>query len=303
MTLTYAKYQGVKKGVHMKFGTLFAYWTTEWNGDYLYYARKVKELGFDILEVSAGQLLTMSHGELSDLRALTKELDLTITSNIGPAKDKDVSSADAAVREAGIQYLSSIFEAMDKIDSRALVGVLYSYWPCDFTDLDKPAAWSRGVESVRRLSETADGYGIDLCLEVVNRFETNILNTSGEAVEFCKEVDHPRARILLDTFHMNIEEDSIPDAIRHAGSLLGHLHVGEGNRKVPGKGHLPWAEIGRALNDIGFDGGVVMEPFVRMGGKVGEDIKVWRDLTNGATEEQNDADIKASLEFLRKAFA
>ena len=142
-----------------------------------------------------------------------------------------------------------------------------------------------------------------MCLEVVNRFETNILNTSEEAVRFCNEVDHMRAKILLDTFHMNIEEDSIADAIRHAGSLLGHMHVGEGNRKVPGKGHLPWVEIGKALNDIGHDKGVVMEPFVHMGGKVGSDIKVWRDLTGGASEDQNDADIKASLEFLRKAFA
>lgn len=162
----------------MKFGTLYAYWTTEWSGDYLYYAQKVKDIGFDILEISAGQLLAMTDQELSDLRSLSKELGITITSNIGPAKDKDVSSADSVVREAGITYLSEILRAMDKVDSRALVGVIYSYWPCDFTDLDKPATWARGVDSVKRLCKTADNYGIDLCLEVVNRFETNILNTS-----------------------------------------------------------------------------------------------------------------------------
>ncbi len=287
----------------MRFGTLYAYWTTEWNGDYLYYLKKVKELGFDILEVSAGQLLTMSDKELSDLHTLSKELNITITSNIGPSKDKDVASADPAVREAGIAYLIAIMKAMDKVDSRALVGVLYSYWPCDFSDLDKPAIWARSVDSVKRLCQTADTYGIDLCLEVVNRFETNILNTCEEALRFCREVDHERSKILLDTFHMNIEEDNIAEAVRCAGDYLGHLHVGEGNRKVPGKGHLPWEEIGVALNDIGYDKGVVMEPFVRMGGKVGSDIKVWRDLTNGASEEQNDSEIKTSLEFLRKAFA
>jgi D-psicose/D-tagatose/L-ribulose 3-epimerase len=286
----------------MKFGTLFAYWTTEWQADYLYYAKKVKDLGFDILEVSAGQLLTMSDKELADLHTLAKELGITITSNIGPAKDKDVASADPSVREAGINYLTDIMKAMDKIDSRALVGVLYSYWPCDYSDLDKPAIWARGIESVRRLCQTADSLGIDYCMEVVNRFETNILNTSEEAVQYCKDVDHKRAKILLDTFHMNIEEDNIANAIRYAGSYLGHLHVGEGNRKVPGKGHLPWAEIGRSLKDIGYDKGVVMEPFVRTGGKVGSDIKVWRDLTCGASEEQLDKDIKASLEFLKTVF-
>ena len=287
----------------MKFGTFFAYWVTEWKGDYLYYADKVKNLGFDILEVSAGQLLTMSDAELEALRDRARTLDLTITSNLGPPKDKDVSSADPAVREAGIAYLTDIMKAMDKVDSRALVGVIHSYWPCDFTDLDKPALWARGVESMRILCETADSLGIDLCLEVVNRFESNILNTCEEAVQYCRDINHKRARILLDTFHMNIEEDDFGDAIRYAGSYLRQLHVGEGNRRVPGKGHLPWHEIGKALKDIDFNGNVVMEPFIRMGGQVGKVVKVWRDLTGGADEETLDLEIKESLEFLRRTFA
>jgi D-psicose/D-tagatose/L-ribulose 3-epimerase len=81
-----------------------------------------------------------------------------------------------------------------------------------------------------------------MCLEVVNRFETYILNTSEEAVRYCKSVDSKRVKILLDTFHMNIEEDNIADAIPLAGQYLGHLYVGEGNTKVPGKRRLPgWA--------------------------------------------------------------
>lgn len=286
----------------MKFGTLFAYWTHEWKGDYALYARKVSELGFDILEISAGQLLTMTNQEIDELKALTKDLGITVTSNIGPAKDKDIASKDPSVRKSGIDYLTNIMKAMDRLDSRALVGVLYSYWPCDYTDLDKEAIWERGVVSVKELTKTAELLGIDYCMEVVNRFETNILNTSEEAVRYCKDVDSKNCKILLDTFHMNIEEDNIADAIRLAGDYLGHLHVGEGNRKVPGKGHLPWNEIGQALRDINFNKGIVMEPFVLEGGQVGKDIKVWRDLSGGANSEEMDRDIKASLQFLRKAF-
>ena len=91
-------------------------------------------------------------------------------------------------------------------------------------------------------------------------------------------------------------------AIRTAGKLLGHVHVGEANRKLPGQGRLPWDEIGAALREIGFDGNVVMEPFVKMGGKVGSDIKVWRDLSDNADEAQMDVNIKKSLEFLRGKF-
>lgn len=286
----------------MKFGTLFAYWTHEWKGDFNLSAKKVAELGFDILEVGANQLLSMSNVELDELKALSKDLGITITSNIGPAKDKDVASADPVVRRAGIEYLTNIMKAMDRLDSRALVGVLYSYWPCDFTDVDKKAAWDRGVVSVKELGKTAETLGINYCLEVVNRFETFVLNTSEEAVRYCKEVDNKNVKILLDTFHMNIEEDNIADAIRLAGDYLGHLHVGEGNRKLPGKGHLPWDEIGKALRDINYNKGIVMEPFVLEGGQVGRDIKVWRDLSGGANLEKMDKDIKESLMFLRKEF-
>ena len=94
-------------------------------------------------------------------------------------------------------------------------------------------------------------------------------------------------------------EVSIGDAIRHAGNLLGHLHTGECNRMVPGKGRMPWREIGDALQDIKYDGNVVMEPFVRMGGQVGSDIKIWRDISRGASEAELDADAKRSVEFQR----
>ena len=68
---------------------------------------------------------------------------------------------------------------------------------------------------------------------------------------------------------------------------------------VPGKGRMPWREIGDALQDIKYDGNVVMEPFVRMGGQVGSDIKIWRDISRGASEEELDADAKRSVEFQR----
>ena len=117
--------------------------------------------------------------------------------------------------------------------------------------------------------------------------------------KFVKEVDKDNVKVMLDTFHMNIEEVSIGDAIRHAGNLLGHLHTGECNRMVPGKGRMPWREIGDALQDIKYDGNVVMEPFVRMGGQVGSDIKIWRDISRGASEAELDADAKRSVEFQR----
>ena len=286
----------------MKFGTLFAYWTQEWHGDYVMFSKKVKGLGFDILEISAGDLLTMSEKQIAEFKAVTKDLGIEVTSNIGPPKSMDVASKDASVRDAGVRFLTDIMKVMDKLDSRVIAGVMYTYWPYEYDDLDKEGVWARGVQSVKKLGRVSDDLGIDFCLEVVNRFETLVLNTCEEALQYCDDVGEKSVKILLDTFHMNIEEDDMAAAIRLAGDKLGHLHVGEGNRKPPGQGALPWNEIGQALRDINFEKGVVMEPFVKMGGQVGKDIKLWRDLSGGADAAQMDRQIKASLEFLKKAF-
>lgn len=287
----------------MKFGTLYSYWGNEWKCDYGETMLKAAEAGFDILEVGAGHLLEMSDGQLEELRASAEGCGLKLTANIGPARDKDVASADPGIRKEGIRYLREIMKAMDRIGCRRIVGVMYSHWPYDFEDLDKEAVWDRGVMSVKELGKTAQELNIEMCLEVVNRFESIVLNTAQEGVRFCRDVDMPAVRLLLDTFHMNIEEDSIPEAILAAAEILGELHVGEGNRKLPGKGSLPWKEIGGALKEISFAGDVVMEPFVLPGGQVGKDIKLWRDLSGGAGEKELSAELAGSLRYLRNAFA
>lgn len=116
-----------------------------------------------------------------------------------------------------------------------------------------------------------------------------------------KRVGSKNVNILLDTYHMNIEEDNMYDALRKAGDLLGHVHVGECNRKLPGMNNsINWPEIGKALRDINYDHYVVMEPFLLKGGEVGRDVRVFRDLSNGADEAQMTQYIKTSLEYLKK---
>jgi D-psicose/D-tagatose/L-ribulose 3-epimerase len=208
------------------------------------------------------------------------------------------------VRKNGLEYLGRIFSAMNKSGIKKIGGIIYAYWPCDYKrPFDKKTARKNSIESVRAAAGEAAKYDITLMLEVVNRFEHFLLNSAAEGVDFAKEVNMPNVKLLLDCFHMNIEEDSLGEAIRFAGKHLGHLHIGECNRKVPGKGHMPWQDVGVALRDIGFDGSVVMEPFVRMGGTVGSDIKVWRDISGGADDKKIDADLEQSLRFVRHVFS
>ena len=286
----------------MKIGTYFAYWAQEWKVDYFRYIEKAKKAGFDVLEVSSG-ILALSDDELTALRDAAKEAGLVLTACLGLTKDMDVSSADGATRAKGIDYMKRLFVAMDKADIRKVGGIIYAYWPCDYSQpVDKPAVRERSINSVRELADEAARFGIELEIEVVNRFEHFLINDAKEAVQYVKDVARPNVKVMLDCFHMNIEEDNMGDAIRYAGEHLGHFHIGECNRKVPGKGHMPWEELGQALRDIGYQGYVVMEPFVKMGGGVGSDIKVWRDLSEDADEAGMDAEIAESVKFVRSKF-
>ena len=286
----------------MKYGTLYSYWSHEWVCDYPAVAKKVRAAGCDILEVGAPHIAAMTDAQLAELKAAAEDNGLILTTNIGPSKDQDLASPDPAIRKNGLDFLTGVLRAMDKIGSKSLVGAMYSFWPCDFKYTNKEAAWDTSIAEMKKLAAVAEDLGIDLCQEVLNRFETYIMTNAAEGVEYCKRVDSPRCKVLLDTFHMNIEEDNIPAAIRLTGDYLGHLHVGEANRKLPGQGSLDWKAIAAAVHDVHYDGNVVMEPFLLKGGSVGKDIKVWRDLSNGADEAKMDQMLADAVKFLHANF-
>ncbi len=284
-------------------GIYYAYWEREWEADFSPYLQKVKKLGFDVLELAAGSLLEMSEGQRRRLAAGAKETGLELTYCIGLPPEYDMASLDGTVRRNGIEYMKRLLEAIYQMGGSLIGGIIYAAWPgVPRTGIaDKTPWWDQSVESVREVSQTARDYGILYCLEIVNRYEQFLLNTAAEGMRFLREVESPNVKLLLDAFHMNIEEDCIGESILAAGDAIGHFHIGECNRKVPGKGHMPWREIADALKGAGYQGKIVMEPFVRMGGTVGQNIKVWRNLAPEA-ESGMDQDAREALEFIRGLF-
>ncbi|MDE6891471.1 MAG: sugar phosphate isomerase/epimerase [Lachnospiraceae bacterium] len=288
----------------MKYGIYFAYWEKEWNADQKRYIEKVKELGFDVLEISCAMLKNTGKEELLEMRKRAADAGVTLTAGYGPAAGENLGSPDSEVVKNAVAFYTDILKKLEILDIHTLGGGIYSYWPVDYSKpVDKAGDWARSVLNVRKVGKIARECGVDYCLEVLNRFEGYLLNTCAECKSFVEEVDVDAVKIMLDTFHMNIEEDSMPEAILLAGDKLGHFHVGENNRRLPGKGGLPWYEIGMALRAVGYNKNVVMEPFVRSGGGVGSDIKIWRDLSRGASDARLDADAKNSVAYLRYVFS
>ncbi len=288
----------------MKYGIYFAYWEKEWNADQKSYISRVKKLGFDVLEISCAMLKAISTQELMEMNKMAADAGITQTAGYGPGANENLASAKQDIVKNAVAFYTDILKKLEILDIHTLGGGIYSYWPVDYTKpIDKTGDWERSVKNVRTVGKIAGECGVDYCLEVLNRFEGYLLNTCAECKAFVEQVDVPAVKIMLDTFHMNIEEDSMVEAILLAGDRLGHFHVGENNRRLPGKGGMPWYEIGSALRAIGYDKNIVMEPFVRNGGGVGSDIKVWRDLSKGATDEMLDRDAAASVAFLRNIFS
>lgn len=284
----------------MEYGIYYAYWEHEWKADYQKYIKKVASLGFNILEIAATPLTTYSDFQLMELKNCAESYGVKLTCGHGPSADQNLASEDRDIQQNAIQYYSKLLKILEKLNIHVLAGGIYSYWPVDYSKpIQKEADWERSVSNVRKVAHIANECGVDYCLEALNRFEGYLINTAAESTEFARQVDSPAVKILLDTFHMNIEEESFGLAIRTVGGYLGHFHVGECNRKVPGKGRIPWREIAEALKDIEYNGAIVMEPFVLQGGQVGSDIKIWRDISNGASVDDLDEDASNSLRFLR----
>lgn len=283
-----------------KLGIFMNFWEKNWTADHAKYIRKAADLGFDILEFQAQPLLEMEREKLLSLKHLADESGIELTYSLGLDPRYDVSSADEGVRRGGVDYLQRIVEKIGIMDGKLLSGVSYAGWgsPQYVVD-DKTAIVERSKESMRDIVRTAEEYGVTYCVEAVNRFEGCVINTAQEALDYVQDIDSPNIGVLLDTYHMNIEERSIGDAIRLVGDKLTSFHTSENNRTPPGRGHLNWDEIFGALADIRYTGRIISEPFVMMGGEVGRDIKVWRDLVPDTTEGGIDAEAAQLLRFTR----
>lgn len=282
-----------------KIGIYYAYWTTEWDVDFIPFVSKVKKLGFDQLEINGGTLVNMSGEERKRLKDEGESHHIKLSFGIGLTPHYDVSSDNESIRQNGIRFMKNMISKVNDMNGEMIGGTVHSCWPAILPAhvADKSIFLHQSIKSMKELVKVAEDNNVILNVEVINRFEQFLLNTCDEAVNYVEEIDSPYCGILLDTFHMNIEEDSIGGAILKAGKHLNALHIGETNRKPPGLGRMPWNEIKTALDEIDFTGSLVMEPFVNPGGTVGRNIAVWRELMPGA-----DLDLEAAkaIEFVRK---
>ena len=278
-------------------GLNYAYWSPTWDCDPLPFVTRTRSCGFDILEINAQRVVRMTNKERDVLKTAATDAGLSYTYIGGVTPDTDLASEDPTVRKRGIKLLTEQAQAVSRTGGSLLSGVLYSSWSQRLpAGKDLKTLTDNSVGAMKEAVKAAEDCEVIFGLEVVNRFEHYMMNTAEQGVAFVERVASPCCKLLLDTFHMNIEEDNLREAIVKAGKWLAHFHVGEANRRPPGRGRIPWPEVFMALREIEFQGPIVMEPFIIPDGDALREMPVYRDLLG---DNDPDKEASRSLRFLR----
>ena len=236
---------------------------------------KVKRWGYDLVEVCvedpAGLTASVVHGA-----ADSEGLSVLVCGAFG--SERDVSHEDKAQRARGRGYLLQCIEFAAAVGSPLVSGPMYA--PTGQARLLDPdarkAQFDRAVETLSDVAATAASAGVRLAIEPLNRFETDLVNTVEQGLALCAGIGADNVGLMLDTFHMNIEEKSLPEAITLAGKRLFNFQVSENDRGTPGSGHIDWAASFRALRDTGYPGCVVVESFLPTVKEIARAVSLWR---------------------------
>ena len=215
----------------------------------------------------------------------------------GPSRD--LTSEDPSLHHNCFEYLNKCFDLSLKLGADFVAGPMYS--AVGKARLLPPAErqkeWNMAVENLRKVAEAAEANGLKLAIEALNRFETDLVNTTEDLVKLIRDIDHPAARVLLDSFHMTIEERSLIEAIRTAGDLLIHVQVSENYRGAPGTGQTRWDEIKTGLEEVGYDGVVSIESFTPEVKELAGAVCIWKPFS--ASQDQF---AKDGIRFLKELF-
>ncbi len=257
----------------------------------------IKQLGFDLVEVPIEGTSDLDYARVAPM---VRDLGLSASVCAAMSPDRDLLHADASIRANAMAYVRHCIDAAHTLGATNVVGPLYSAvgrtWQATADERKKDIDLL--ATQLKELATYAGARGVVLCVEPLNRFETSFLNLAEQAIEIVDRVDHPACGLLLDTFHMNIEEHSIGAAIRSAGRRLKHLHACENDRGAPGSGHIDFAEVAAACKAIGYTGPAVIESFTLAVKSIARAAAIWRPLA--ATQDGLAQD---GLSHLRRAFA
>jgi D-psicose/D-tagatose/L-ribulose 3-epimerase len=261
----------------MKFGINSFLFTFPFTNESTKWFKTFKKWGFDSVEIAIDDPAGF------DPVHVKRELDKaglvcgSVCGCFGP--DRDLRGTREA-QQNGLAYMKACLDHAVALDSPALIGPVYS--AVGRTGGAEPAEykkqWKTVVKNLKTICKYAEKLGKVICMEPLNRFETDFINTVDQALKMIKDVGSPALKLHYDTFHMNIEEKCQGDAIVRAGKHLGHFHACGCDRGTPGNDHIDWDGIAKAVKKVKYDGNVVIESFTRDVIVIAKAAAIWRQI-------------------------
>jgi D-psicose/D-tagatose/L-ribulose 3-epimerase len=276
------------------FGVSTWLWTSPFNRETIALFPKIKSFGYDAVEIP------VEDPSLIDLDLVKKaladqELKGIICGAFGPSRD--LTHDDPAFHQTCFAYLDSCLEIASELGAGFVAGPMYS--AVGKARLVSPeqrqVEWDRAVTNLRKVCRRAGEFGLDLAIETLNRFETDLINTSEDLMRLIGDINEPQAKAVLDGFHLNIEEPDLESAIRRVGDKLIHVQVSENYRGTPGTGQTNWAAWKRGLEAINYRGTISIESFTPQVKELAGAVCIWKPLV-----PSQDGFAKDGLEFLKK---
>jgi D-psicose/D-tagatose/L-ribulose 3-epimerase len=260
-------------------------------------APKVKELGFDIFEISVENPALL---DVAQIKTELKKNDLLpiVCGAFGP--DRNLCSNNPMYVDNAKTYIRWLIDAADELGSPVVCGPMYSSVGKEHLedDIARKAEWDLAVSGVREMAQYAKPKAVRLALEPLNRFETDMLNIVAQGLDFIDQTGMDNVGLHLDTFHMHLEEKNSGDAVRLANQKIYHFHACENDRGVPGSGQVHWDEVAKALKDVRYNGPVVIESFTSQVKEIARAVCIWREIA-----PSQDAIAMQGLKFLKTLLA
>ncbi|RRQ48992.1 sugar phosphate isomerase/epimerase [Maribacter algicola] len=280
----------------INFGVSTWLWQSPFTTESISLFPKIKAMGFDVVEIP------VEAPALIDVKIVKQALDangLEPTICIVFGDDKDLTSEDKSLHKNCFEHAEQCFSLASELGVCFVAGPLYAavgkarLAPAD----KKKREWERSVSNLRKLSAIGKNHGLEIALEPLNRFESDLINTTEDVVRLLDAINEDNMKIILDSFHMTIEERDIRKAINLAGDRLIHVQVSENHRGIPGTGLTPWAEFAKGLEDVDYAGALVIESFTPEIPELAAAVNIWKKLA-----DTQDAFASEGLKFLKNTF-
>jgi D-psicose/D-tagatose/L-ribulose 3-epimerase len=265
------------------FGVSTWLWTSPFNTKTLELFPKIKKMGFDAVEIP------VEDPALVDVREVKQALEANglqpiICGAFGPSRD--LTHDDPSFHQTCFEYLCACFEISNALGAKFVAGPMYSaVGKARLVPEEKrKIEWERAVNNLYKVCQMAEGMGQELAIETLNRFETDLVNTAKDLMKLVQDINHPAAKVLLDGFHLSIEEANLEEAVKTVGDKLIHVQVSENHRGVPGTGQTNWDLFKRGLEAVGYKGVVSIESFTPHVQELAGAVCIWKSFAPSQDE-------------------